>query len=81
MTLWNIHSIYTAASITPDVAIDAYRMCDLKVPTKIRNSPTKPFKPGSPMDESVTIMKNTAKTGICLARPPKSAIMRVCLLS
>ena len=43
----------------------------------MRNSPTKPFVPGRAMDESVTIMKKTAKIGIEADRPPKSAIIRV----
>jgi hypothetical protein len=47
----------------------------------MRNSPTKPFVPGSAIEERVTIMKKRASRGITLDRPPKSAIIRVCLRS
>ena len=48
----------------------------LKAPSKIKNSPMKPFKPGSPMDEKVTAKSSAEKSGTCFHRPPKSAISR-----
>ena len=67
--------------MTPVVARTAYSTLALNVPTNIKNSPTKPFMPGKPIEDSVTIIKKTANIGIDFARPPKSAIILVCLLS
>ncbi len=53
----------------------------LNAPRRIRNSPTKPFKRGSPIEDRVANIKNSASTGITLAIPPNSAIFFVCLLS
>jgi len=49
----------------------------MKVPSRIRNSPTNPFSIGSPMLENITTPKQAAKTGIGFATPPKSAIILV----
>ena len=62
----------------PTVAIPAIQGWLWNIPTRIRNSPTKPFRPGRPIDDSVTIMKRTAKTGITAERPPNCAISYVC---
>ena len=43
----------------------------------IKNSPTKPFRNGSPIDESEAMTKNAENQGIGRAKPPKSEIMRV----
>ena len=50
--------------------------CVRNVPTRIRNSPTKPFVPGSPTEDSATTTSAKANTGITFAIPPKSAISR-----
>ena len=42
------------------------------------NSPMKPFVPGKPMLEKVITRKAMASSGVTLARPPYSAIKRVC---
>ena len=47
------------------------------MPDRIRNSPTNPFVPGSPTDESVTMTNTVAMSGTCLARPPYSEMSRV----
>ena len=44
----------------------------------VRNSPTKPFRPGRPIDDSVMIRKAATSFGITALRPPNSAIRRVC---
>ena len=48
-----------------------------KEPHKIRNSPTKPFNPGSPLEASITSRKNAGYTGTAAQSPPKSAMRRV----
>ncbi len=44
----------------------------------MRNSPTKPLSPGSPIEDRHTIRKSTLKAGITFQSPPKSAMSRVC---
>ena len=47
-------------------------------PTRIRNSPTKPLKPGTAIEDRL-ISRNTAKyQGMTALSPPNSAICRVC---
>jgi len=65
------------ARITPTALRTAYGRCTTKVPINARNSPTKPFSPGRPTDESMTTMKTPAKMGAGFARPRSSAIWRV----
>jgi hypothetical protein len=43
----------------------------------MRNSPTKPFRNGSPIEEKVVMKKTIAKRGAMAAMPPYSAILRV----
>ena len=62
----------------PEVAITASSRFAWKVPSRMRNSPTNPFSPGNPIDESVTNRNTAEKTGTMAHRPPKSAIMREC---
>src|SRR2546430_433792 len=82
-TRWSIQSIYTAAQITPVPAsmVTIQACCttvDVHEPSMIRNSPTKPFKNGRPIEESEANTNSAENHGIGRARPPKSEIMRVC---
>ena len=36
---------------------------------RIRNSPTKPLRPGTPIDESITSVNTAAKIGATFCRP------------
>ena len=47
-------------------------------PSSTRNSPTKPFVAGRPIDESDTMVSTAAKSGTTLAIPPNASISRVC---
>ncbi len=67
--------------MTPVAAATPKAVLERNAPKRMRNSPTNPLVPGSPMEDKVTIMKITAKTGMTLDNPPKSEIIRVCLLS
>ena len=46
----------------------------------MRNSPTKPFSPGTPIDASITTVKNPASTGARRWRPAElgASIEQVC---
>ena len=44
---------------------------------RMRYSPTNPFRPGTPIDESMTTMKPAAKIGATDWMPRSSAIWRV----
>ncbi len=48
-----------------------------KVPTRMGNSPTKPFRPGTAADPSDDRMKKKASSGSRSHKPPSSAISRV----
>ena len=48
-----------------------------KVPIRMRNSPTKPLSPGTPMLDSITTMKAAAKIGATACMPFRSAMRRV----
>ena len=50
---------------------------DFHIPIIIRNSPTKPFRNGRPIDAIVVITKMVAYSGITLDMPPNSEIIRV----
>src|SRR5262252_437160 len=60
------------------VAMTARGRLTWKAPTRMRNSPTKPLSPGSPMDENVTTRKSTDSAGTIFHSPPKSTMSRVC---
>src|SRR5437870_9926686 len=67
-TRCSIQSIYTAAQITPvPASIVTIQVCrttsEVHVPSKIRNSPTKPFKNGNPIDESEAITNSAENQG------------------
>ena len=47
---WNIHSRYAAPRIITKAATAATHGLATKAPTSVRNSPTKPLRPGSPAD-------------------------------
>jgi len=49
----------------------------LNAPSSTRNSPTKPFVPGSPIDDSVTTRNTAENAGTAFHSPPKSTIARV----
>ena len=56
--------------MTPEVARVVATGAYWKAPSRIMNSPTNPFVPGSAMDERVTIMKVKANSGTTLVSPP-----------
>ena len=57
--------------MTPVAAANAHqRWGDEPRAEEDRNSPTKPFKPGSPIEESVAIRKSVVVTGTTAAMPP-----------
>ncbi len=49
--------------MTPAAATTAHQRWATKVPSRTRNSPTKPFSPGRPMEDSITTVKMPANTG------------------
>ena len=73
-----------AANITPLVAnaVNIHGLAPsaslLKLPIRMVNSPTKPFKPGTPMDDNMITMNAAAKIGATFWIPFNSAIWRVC---
>ena len=62
----------------PVVAIAATARFTWNAPSKTRNSPTNPFSPGSPSEDSVTTRKSAENAGMICHSPPKSAMSRVC---
>ena len=62
-TRWYAQSRYSAAKITPAAATTVHQRAVRNEPVRIRNSPTNPLRPGTPIDESITIMKPAAKIG------------------
>ncbi len=58
-------------------ATTAHHRAPTNEPRRIRNSPTKPFSPGKPIDESITTMKNPARIGAAFCSPLSLAISRV----
>ncbi len=64
--------------MTPVAANAAMRGSQRKAPSRIRNSPTKPFSPGKPIDDSVMIRKAATSCGITFFKPPNSEMSRVC---
>ncbi len=71
-------SRYAAAKMTLVAAITAKYGCVGNDPTSTRNSPTNPLVPGTPIELSATMVRQTAKIGMTFAIPPKSSICRVC---
>src|SRR5581483_7697119 len=72
---WYSQSMYTAPRITPVAANTARGIApeitrELNVPLRMRNSPTNPFVPGSPIDDSVTARNVAAIAGVTAASPP-----------
>ncbi len=69
-----MNRMYTAAMITPSAASPAYqgdpRTLDRNAPSRMVNSPTNPFNPGNPMDESDTISMIVPNTGVIFHSPP-----------
>ena len=61
----------------PVVATAASHLSTWNAPTRIRNSPTKPLRPGRPSDERHTIRKSAEKAGITAHSPPNSEMSRV----
>ena len=62
----------------PGGANTARIVLTFNVPSRIKNSPTKPLRVGKPIEDIVMIMKIVAYSGITFARPPYSAIIRLC---
>ena len=76
-TRWYAHSRYSAAKITPAVATTVHHRAVRNEPISTRYSPTKPLRPGTPIDDSITIMNVPAKIGATFWMPPNSEISRV----
>ena len=72
-----MRNMYTAPSTTPASAAPPAQRLAANAPSRIRNSPTKPFSPGRPMDDSSVTRKTVANTGIRFHSPPYSPIRRV----
>ena len=51
---------------------------EVKAPIMMRNSPTKPLRPGSPAEARATKTKTVVYLGTVAAMPPYSAMTRVC---
>ncbi len=66
-----------AATITPSMATTAHQRCVMKVPDRTRNSLTKPLRPGTPMEASMTTVKTAAMTGAAFCRPRSSLACQV----
>ena len=47
----------------PVAATTVHHLAVSKDPMRMRNSPTNPLRPGTPIDESITTMNAAAKTG------------------
>ena len=60
--------------ITPKAEMAAYHAlpiaCEPNAPSKMANSPTNPFKPGSPIEDRETIRKIAPKIGVIFHNPP-----------
>jgi len=69
--------MYVAERMTPVAAKAAIRGFHLNAPSRIRNSPTNPLSPGSPIDESVMTRNAATRCGITFFNPPYSAMSRV----
>ncbi len=63
--------------MTPVAATTAHQRWAMKAPSSARNSPTKPLRPGRPIDDNITRVNTPAKTGADFWKPPISAIWRV----
>src|SRR6266540_6675221 len=70
-----------AESTTPATAIDPHTRFDANVPRITRNSLTKLFSPGRPMDASPTTRNAVAILGVTWAMPPIRPRSRVRVLS
>src|SRR3990172_1833460 len=74
---WNIHSMYTAARITPNEASPAYQYEPYdppappapQAPSRMVNSPMNPLSPGKPIEDNETISVSVPKSCITLHNP------------
>ena len=66
-----------AAITTPAVAATAHQRWATKVPMRMRNSPTKPLSPGTPIEASMARVKTPASTGAGDCRPFSEPICHV----
>ena len=66
--------------ITPRTAIAPYHHLASKAPSRMRNSPTNPFVPGSSMEAKPIIKRKVAKSGTCFASPPNEERWLLCCL-
>ena len=64
--------------MTPSPATTTNRQSQRNAPSMIRNSPTKPFSPGMPIEASVMMRNAAVNRGITCFSPPNSLISRVC---
>ena len=53
------------------VPTTAHHRWVMKVPTRMRNSPTKPLSPGSPIEDSITTVNTPASRGAGFCSPPQ----------
>jgi hypothetical protein len=56
---------------TPNVGAMTHHLYEKNVPSKTRNSPTKPLSPGRPIEESATNRKTPEMMGMVRARSSK----------
>ncbi len=71
-----MYSRYPAARIMTNVATAAAAGLTANVPTRVRNSPTKPDSPGSPPEAKTKKPNTAAQTGVRAASPDILAIVR-----
>ena len=62
--------MYQAPRMRPEAATTAVHGSRSKPPSRMRNSPMKPFVPGRPTAARVKSRKKPANTGMVVARPP-----------
>jgi len=68
-----LRRMYTAARMTPSAAIAVTHFIVSNRPRKLRNSPMKPDRPGSPRDAIPAASSMPLMNGIGRARPPSSS--------
>ncbi len=66
-----------AATITPSTATTAHQRWVMKVPERTRNSLTKPFRPGTPMEAIMATVNTPARTGAAFCSPRSSPACHV----
>ena len=63
--------------MTPTVATTVHHLAVRNEPMRMRNSPEKPLRPGTPMELSITTVNTAASTGAERWSPLRAEISRV----